>query len=103
MAIRALSRQEFARFGATRLTLNGRSRTVVEWFADETGVFIGTIACQESDLDWSFMILQRNLYGRFHIFHLESGCLDVDRARRLLFDRMEAALALLAESAAPTT
>jgi hypothetical protein len=99
MAIRAVTRQEFDRFGATRLTLNGRTRTVVEWFADDTGVLLGSVACHESDHDWSFMVLKRDIYGKFHVVHLETHCRDVDDARRLLFERM--AIVLGASDAVP--
>ncbi len=102
MAIRALTRDEFEQFGATRVTLNGRARKAVEWFADDAGALLGSIACQSSDLNSSFMILKRAIYGRFNMIHLETGCRDADHARRLLFARMEAILgADGAVSAAP--
>jgi hypothetical protein len=95
MVIRAVTRpefEEFDRFGAPRLTLNDPTRRAVEWFVDDTGVLLGSIACSETSLEWSFMILRRDSHGRFHAIHLETGCRDVDHARRLLFKKMESAL-----------
>jgi hypothetical protein len=96
MAVRALTRQEFEafdRFGAPRLTLNDHTRKTVEWFVDDTGVLLGSIACSEPSLEWSFMILRRDSQRRFHAIHLETGCHDVDHARQLLFEKIGSVLA----------
>jgi hypothetical protein len=94
MAIRGVTRQEFEefdRFGAARLMLNDHTRRTVEWFVDETGVLLGSIAWSQTSLDWSFMALRRDSHRMFHAIHLETGCHDVDHAR-LLFEKIETVL-----------
>jgi hypothetical protein len=93
MGSHALSRQQFETFGATRVTRNGPVRQIVEWFADQSGVLLGTIADEEAALEWSFIILERDINGKFHIVHCEARCPSLDQARRVLFDKMETVLA----------
>ena len=90
MTIRALSRQEFERFSPTGAAPDDRNHKAVEWFADDAGLLYGTI---ESDLDCSFRIVRRDIHGKFHMLHLETGCRDVGHARRLLFEKMASVLA----------
>ena len=97
MAIRALSRQEFDRFRSTRVTLNGPTSTALEWFADDAGVILGAIVYHESALDWSFVILTRDTDGDFRTLDRGTGLHSLDEARRLLFSRMETALATATE------
>jgi hypothetical protein len=93
MAIRAVSRQEFDRFGATRVTINGVTHKAIEWFADDTGVVIGAIAYDESALGWAFVILARDIYGNFRAFNLETGLGDLDDTRRRVRQKIAMAVA----------
>lgn len=93
MAIRALSRQEFDRFGAAPATLSDLTRNAVEWFADDTGAVIGALAYGESDFDWSCVVLGRDHAGVFRSLGADVGLRGHNDARRLLFERMRAALA----------
>jgi hypothetical protein len=94
MAISALSREQFEARGVHRVGANGRRRQTVEWFADDTGVLLGTVAYYECPPAWSFTILGRDRDdAKFHLVHVETGCLDLDQARRRLFEQMDTVLA----------
>ena len=97
MAIRALSRQEFDRFGATCVTLHDPVHKAVEWFVDDAGVVLGAIVFHESARDWSFVNSIRDTHGAFRVLDVDSGLRSVDEARRLLSARMETALATATE------
>lgn len=93
MAIRALSRQEFDRFRSARATLALLTDRAVEWFADDTGVVLGAIAYDKSDLQWSFVVLGRDHDGEFRALDHDAGLRVLDDARRLLLERMASGVA----------
>jgi hypothetical protein len=101
MAIRAMFRQEFDRFASAQSALADLTHRAVEWFADDTGVVLGAMTHHESDLNWSFVVLGRNNLGQFHPLYLDFGFWNCDEARRLLFAKMETALATGEHALAP--
>ena len=103
MAVRALSIQEFEKFGAARVTVDGLTLRAVEWFADDGGVVLGVIAYHPADLAWALVILGRDIYGKFRALDRDRGLRDLDEARRTLVEKMVLASgrkALTAPSAA---
>jgi hypothetical protein len=52
---------------ARRLTDN-----VVEWFADEAGAVVGAIG-YDMRIYWSFMILGRDIHGKFRALNRDVG------------------------------
>jgi hypothetical protein len=92
MAIRALSRQEFDQFGSPSRTLARFTDHAIAWFADDAAPIVGAIAPHGSDLDWSFVILKRDRYGKVRAVDLIVGIRDPEAARHRLFERMTTAL-----------
>jgi hypothetical protein len=92
MAIRALSRQEFDRFGSPNWTLARLTDHAIAWFADDAAPIVGAIAPHGSDRDWSFVILKRDRYGKVRALDLTFGIRDPEAARHRLFERMTTAL-----------
>jgi hypothetical protein len=92
MAIRALSRQEFDRFGSPSRTLARLTDHAIAWFADDVAPIVGAIAPRGSDRAWSFVILKRDRYGKVRAVDLTVGIRDSEAARHRLFERMTTAL-----------
>jgi hypothetical protein len=92
MAIRALSKQEFERFGLPSWTLARLTDHAIAWFADEAAPIVGAIAPHGSEFDWSFVILKRDHYGKVRALDLTFGIRDPEAARQRLFERMTTAL-----------
>jgi hypothetical protein len=92
MAIRALSKQEFDGFGSPSWTLARLTEHAIEWFADDAAPIVGAIASHGSGLDWSFVILKRDRYGKVRALDLDLGIRDPEAARQRLFERMTTAL-----------
>ena len=93
MAIHALSKEEFDRFDSPPVPLAHLSSKDVEWFADHDGTVIGVISRGTSDRDWSVTVFRRDTHGTVQACEREGGLQHPDDARRLLFTRMETALA----------
>jgi hypothetical protein len=96
MAIRTLSLQEFDRFRSARTLLARRlTDTAVEWFVDDAGAVLGAIAYDEHDLDWSFVILGRDIEGKFCAFDRDIGMDGLEKARRVLVEKMALAVPIV--------
>jgi hypothetical protein len=95
MAIRTLSLQEFDRFRAARTTMARRlTEQAVEWFAHDQGAVLGAITYDERDLDWSFVILGRDLHGKFRALDRDVGLDALQDARRRLVEKMALVVAI---------
>jgi hypothetical protein len=92
MGIRALSKQEFDRFGSPSWALARLTQHAIEWFADDAAPIVGAIASHGSGLDWSFVILKHDRYGKVRAVDLDFGIRGPEAARQRLFDRMATAL-----------
>jgi hypothetical protein len=97
MAIRALSSQEFDRFRSAQATLTHFTDKAVEWFTDDSSLVFGAVAHHESDLNWSFVVLDRGTDGQFRPRCLQFGVWNVNEARRLLLAKMAIVLATVDE------
>jgi hypothetical protein len=61
-----------------------------EWFSDEAGNIIGTIAEGTADLHWGYAVLRRNDGGKYQFWDLETGIDSCDAARIQIVHAMEA-------------
>ena len=84
---------EAALSALVRMRVADLRRVWVEWFGDDGGLIIGAIAYHPSSLEWSYVILGRDIYGRFHALDLDTGLRDLEEARRLLVEKMTRAAA----------
>jgi hypothetical protein len=95
VAIRTLSLQEFDKFRSARTAMARRlTAQAVEWFVDDAATVLGAIAYDARDLDWSFVILGRDTHGQFRALDRDIGLYDLDKARRLLVEKMALAMAI---------
>jgi hypothetical protein len=95
MAIRTLSLLEFDTFRSARTMMARRlTEKAVEWFAHEKGAVLGAITYDERDLNWSFVILGRDHYGKFRALDRDVGFDALQDARRLLVEKMALVVAL---------
>ena len=101
MAIRALSRQELARFCSARPTLSLLTDKAGEWFADDAGVVLGAIAYHQFDFDWSCLVLRLDGEGKVVVRHRAAGFRDHDDAWRLLLEKMASAVATATKPCPP--
>ena len=67
MVIKDISRAEFIRRLSLQSDLEHFIGKEVEWFSNETGNIIGTIALGDSSRGWNYVILRRNRMGKFHV------------------------------------
>jgi hypothetical protein len=66
----------------------------VEWFADDAGAVVGAIGYDTRDLDWSFVILGRDIHGTFRALDRDVGLYALQDARRLLVEKMALVVAM---------
>ena len=92
MAIRALHRQEFDRFAFAQAALCEFTGQAVEWFADDSGLVLGSLAHHESDPNWSYVVLSRDTSGQFRSRYVQFGARNANEARGVLLATMETAL-----------
>jgi hypothetical protein len=86
----SIRREEFEKFLPPPLVLNTLTVEQVEWFANQVGNIIGTIA-GKTDKGWSYAVLKGDRRGNFRVCNLggDSYSFEVARSRFLL--DMEAA------------
>ncbi len=61
-----------------------------EWFSDEVGNVIGTIAEGTTNMHWGYAILRRDDGGKYQFWDLETGIESGDAARTQIVHVMEA-------------
>ena len=100
MAIKAITCEEFAKFGAHRQAMlvagkridHGLSSrfTETEWYASEDDVILGAVLLDGTDQDWSFVILGRDTLGEFRCIKADACLPDATAARvNLISDMLE--------------
>jgi len=67
MVIKDIGRVEFIRRLSLQSDLEHFVGKEVEWFANETGNIIGTIALGDKSRGWNYVILRRNRIGKFRV------------------------------------
>jgi hypothetical protein len=91
MAIRALSHEQFTRFGSAKDALAALTAKAVEWFTDDRNTVFGAIAHHARDLNWTCVVLARDDRAQFNVVYLEFGFRTSANAREVLVSKMEAA------------
>jgi hypothetical protein len=87
MKVREISRWEFGRLLPMRFILDEIIGIETEWFADEGGGLIGTLA-QQTDEEWSYAVLKRDKKGEFCLTTLREHILDRSAAHDQLLRTM---------------
>jgi len=62
----------------------------VEWFADQVGNIIGTIAEGTTNMNWGYVVLRRDEDGQYLFWDLETKIESRDAARIQIVGVMEA-------------
>jgi hypothetical protein len=63
----------------------------IEWFANEAGTTIGTLAISETDEGWNYVVLGQDQTGDFRVLRLGGDAFSLDDARTELLHEMAAA------------
>ena len=84
MAIKSISKLEFDAFKPSRSPMIAAITEEVEWFADEAHNIIGTVICDTTDSDWSYVILGRDERGSFRAIQAQSTIEDRGMAKTKL-------------------
>ena len=67
MSIRAIHRSEFDRLLLHNPTVENLMADQVEWFSNQPGNLLGTIAKGEGVTGWKYAILKRDTKGHIHV------------------------------------
>jgi hypothetical protein len=67
MVIKDIGRAEFIHRLSLHSDLEHFIGKEVEWFSNQTGNIIGTIALGDSSRGWNYVILKLNRMGKFHV------------------------------------
>ena len=62
-----------------------------EWFANETGTTIGTLAAAKMNSGWNYAVLTRDAAGNFQVYKLGADAYSLDDARSEFMCGMAAA------------
>ena len=89
MSARSISRDEFVRCLGLHDDLERFVGKEIEWFADDTGNVIGTIAL--AGRGWSCVILKRDKTGGFRVCTVRGSLYSVDAARADVLSEMKVA------------
>ena len=81
MVIKDIGRTEFIHRLSLRSDLEQFIGKEVEWFTNQTGNVIGTIALGDSSRGWNYVILRRNRMGKFHVCKVVCDFYDHSAAR----------------------
>ena len=90
MAIKSISRGELQQFLPHRDAIGRFIGAEVEWFADEEGKIIGTIAEGTTSKDWGYVVLRRDERGGYLFWDLKTRIESCDAARVQIVRTMEA-------------
>jgi len=88
--VRNISRVDLDQFLPHRFAIGRFIGAEVEWFADEAGNSIGTIAQGTTNRNWGYVVLRRDEVGQYLIWDLKTGIESCDAARIQIVRAMEA-------------
>lgn len=88
--VRNISRVDLDQFLPHRLAIGRFIGEEVEWFADEAGNSIGTMAHGTTNMNWGYVALRRDELGHYLIWDLKTGIEGCDAARIQIVRAMEA-------------
>lgn len=90
MMINSISRGDIDQFLPQRPNIDRFIGSEVEWFSDQIGNIIGTIAEGSTSANWGYVILRRDECGKYHFWDLETGIESCDAARMQIVHAMQA-------------
>ena len=71
----------------------------IEWFANEAGTTIGTLAVGEAEESWNYAVFGRDTSGDFRVYKLGEDAFSLDDARvEFLLEMAAAERSLAGES-----
>ncbi len=89
--IKTISQVEMDRFLPRRFNIDRFIGAEAEWFSDEVGSIIGTIAEGTTNKRWGYAILRRDDGGQYQFWDLETRIESCDAARIQMVRVMEGA------------
>ena len=90
VVIKNISQKEMDQFLLHRFNIDRFIGAEAEWFSDETGNIIGTIAEGTEKTHWGYAVLRRDDGGKYQFWDLETGIESCDAARLQIVHAMEA-------------
>jgi hypothetical protein len=88
--IKNISQEEMNQFLPHRLNIDRFIGAEAEWFSDEVGNAIGTIAEGTTKMCWGYAVLRRDDNGKYRFWDLETRIDSCDTARIQIMRAMEA-------------
>jgi hypothetical protein len=88
--IKSISQEEMDQFLPQRPNIDRFIGAEAEWFSDEVGNIIGTIAEGTTNVNWGYVVLRRDDRGKYRFWDLETGIESCDAARIQMVHAMEA-------------
>jgi hypothetical protein len=88
--IKSISREDIDRFLPDRPNIDRFIGSEVEWFSDQVGNIIGTIAEGTTNTNWGYVVLRRDDSGKYHFWDLETRIDNCEAARIQIMRAMEA-------------
>ena len=90
VVIKSISQEEMDQVLPHRFNIDRFIGSEAEWFSDEAGNIIGTIAEGTTNLRWGYAVLRRDDGGTYRFWDLETGIESCDAARIRIVHAMEA-------------
>jgi hypothetical protein len=78
------------RFLPHRFNIDRYIGAEVEWFSDQAGTIIGTIAEGTTNVNWGYAVLRRDDNGTYQFWDMETRIQSCDAARIQIVHAMEA-------------
>lgn len=88
MAIRNISQRKFAQRIPIPLSFETEIGEQVEWWTNEVGTIIGTVAKERTGSGWLCIVLGKDKDGGFRVYTLELGMESQQAASLRLLDAM---------------
>src|SRR5476651_795397 len=88
MEIKPLTKQRFDALCRVKLPSADIVVTEVEWFSDEDERVLGIVVLDNTDKDWSWMVLGRDEAGLFRAIDFEVSLSTQEEARSLLMTKL---------------
>ena len=92
MPFESIRKEKFDRFHPPDLGLESLMLWQTEWFANEVGTTIGTLAAGKSYESWNYAVLGREKTGVFRIYKLGGDTFSLNDARAEFLLEMAAAV-----------
>jgi hypothetical protein len=89
VVIKSISQEEMDQFLPHRFNIDQFIGAEAEWFSDEVGNIIGTIAEGTTNMRWGYAVLRRDDGGKYQFWDLETGIESCDAARIQIVHAME--------------